>query len=480
MIELAFMGARELARRIRRKELSSLEVVDYFLRRIEHKNPALNAVVTLAGEEARTLAAQADRALASQARLGPLHGVPMTVKDAFSVKALRTTAGTKAWRDHVPSEDALAVERLRTAGAIIMGKTNTPAFCADVQTYNPIFGTTHNPWDLTRTPGGSSGGSAAALASGMTPIELGSDIAGSIRIPAHFCGVFGHKPSFGLIPLQGHLPGPPGQLAAIDLGVAGPMARSADDLALLLQVLAGPPPEEAKGYRLQLLAARSATLRGYRVAAWLDDPAFSVDASVATCLQSAVQRLTQSGAQIESSRPALELRAVYDLYRALLDPVMSLGLPPKVVAELDTLATGSSDPRNVFARNALIRHREWLALHELRTHLRAVWARFFDDYDVLLCPVAMLPAISHDHSEPQAARTLPVNGHARSYQDLFAWNSLATSAYLPATVAPVGRTPEGLPVGIQIIGPYLEDNTTIDFAGRVSEVLGGFTPPAGY
>lgn len=485
MDELGYLSARELARRIKRRALSSLELVEHLLARIERLNPALNAVVTLDAEGARAAAVHADAILAKSARgdaLGPLHGVPMTLKDSFEVAGMRTTSGATVFRDHVPTTDAIVVQRLRAAGAIILGKTNVPAFCADGQTFNALFGTTNNPWDVTRTPGGSSGGAAAALAAGLTPMEVGSDIAGSIRCPASFCGVLGHKPSYGLVPGRGHIPGPPGARGEGDLGVMGPLARSADDLSMLLDVLAGPAPEQSTAYRLQLPAARSHTLRGYRVAAWLNDARFPVDDAVLTCLTQAVQALRAAGVNVQETQPELQLSEVHANYRRLLDPVMGAGLPAKQLALLEQKAAEGEPPSPLasFARNALSLHREWLVASEQRAQERVRWQRFFQDHDVLLAPVTIVPAFAHNQSAPQPLRSLHVNGVARPYDELYAWVSLATSAYLPATVVPVGRTASGLPVGLQIIGPYLEDRTPIDFAARMEELLGGFQAPPGY
>jgi len=481
MTEIAYASARVLADRLRRGEMSSLELVDHFLARIAQHNPAINAVVTLDPELARAEAKRADQAIAQNERLGPLHGIPMTVKDAFEVTGMRTTAGAPMWKDHVSKQDAVAVSRLRAAGAIILGKTNTPAFCSDLQSYNTLFGTTNNPWDVTRTPGGSSGGAAAALASGMSPIELGSDVAGSIRTPAGFCGLFGHKPSHGLVPVRGHMPGPPGVLGEADLVVVGPLANHPEDLGLILDVVAGPLPDMARAYRLALPAPRSATLRGYRVACWLDDTAFPVDASVLERLEDTVAGLRRAGVRVDDAHPDFELKNAVNVYRSLLDSMMVAGIGPKLVKRLEEQAQlDIADPATVFAKNALVSHREWIMWNEFREHLRAAFARFFLDYDVLLCPITMLPAIAHDHSEPQIQRKLIVNGVSRAYQDLFAWVSLATTALLPATTAPIGRTADGLPVGVQIIGPYLEDYTPIDFAGRLADLRGGFERPPGF
>lgn len=478
--EWYYESARVLARRIRKRELSSVELVDAFLSRIERVNPAINAIVTLDPERARAEAKRADQILASGAPVGPLHGLPMTVKDAFEVAGMRTTAGARRWSDHVPATDALAVQRLRQAGAIIAGKTNTPAYCSDFQSYNDIFGTTNNPWDPTRTPGGSSGGSAAALAAGLTPLELASDIAGSIRIPAGFCGVFGHKPTHGTVPMRGHIPGPPGTLAIADLAVTGPMGRDPDDLAFMLSSIAGPTSEAAKGYTLRFPPPRATSLRSYRVAAWLDDPFCPIDAEVKTSLQGAVEALRRAGVAVVEAQPDFKLGEVYALYRELLDPILVAG-STKVIAQLESIVNGPKDAHIVItARNSLARHADWILANERRAQLRVTLARFFEDYDVLLCPVAPLPAIKHDHSKPQFARKFQINGQSRDYNDFMAWPSFATAAYLPSTAAPVGRTKSGLPVGIQVVGAYLEDLTTIDFAGRLSELTGGFVRPPGF
>jgi len=479
--ELAFESARSLARKLRRREISSRELLECFLARIERHNPALNAVVTLDVERARSAALAADEALAHGRTLGPLHGLPMTLKDAFEVSGVRTTSGAKLWAEHVSAHDAVAVQRLRAAGAIFVGKTNVPAFCGDVQTFNAVFGTTNNPWDLARTPGGSSGGSAAALAAGLTPIELGSDIGGSIRTPASFCGVFGHKPSYGIVPMRGHMPGPPGALAEVDLNVVGPLARDAGDLALMLGLVAGPPPEAAGAYTLRLPPPRAASLRGYRIACWFDERAFPLASSVQSGLERAVEALRSAGARIEVAKPQFELEALVATYRALLDPLLWSGMPQSVVERLQAHLAGgdTSDPDYLLARNVLRPHREWLAQNEARQELRARCAQFFQEYDAWLCPATSVTAPVHDHTQPFVARPLRVGEQQRSYADLLAWIAPATACYLPATVVPVGVS-DGLPVGMQVVGPYLEDYTPIDLAGRIGDVLGGFTRPPGY
>ncbi|HET6339148.1 MAG TPA: amidase [Polyangiales bacterium] len=481
MPEWYFESARVLARRIRKRELSSVELLDAMLARIEKVNPPLNAVVTLDPERARAEAQRADELLASGVAVGPLHGVPMTVKDAYEVSGFRTTAGAKRWTDHVPAADALAIRRLRDAGVIIVGKTNTPAHCADWQSFNEIFGTTNNPYDVSRTPGGSSGGAAAALASGMTPIELGSDIAGSVRVPPAFCGVYGHKSTHDLVPMRGHIPPAPGTLGFQDLVVSGPMARTADDLALMLPLIAGPVPEIAKAYSVRLPPPRAATLRGYRVAAWFDDSAFPVDTESRALLQASVAALRKAGVSVDDARPEFTLAEAHANYRVLFDPIIPSAAPQKVVTQLEAAAAGpQTEPLVITARNSIAPHYLWIRADEERAQLRAKLARFFENYDVLLCPVTQLPAFPHDHTLPQFMRTLTVNGKTLRYTDVMGWMSFATLTGNPATVAPIGQTAAGLPVGVQIVAPYLEDLTSIDFAGRLSEVIGGFVPPPGY
>ena len=485
MSDLAFQSASKLALAIRAQRVSSRELLALYLQRVGQFNPTLNAIVTLDAERAFTRADAADAALARGESWGPLHGVPITIKDSFETAGLRTTAGAPELAAHVPANNASAVQRLVAAGAVVFGKTNLPTFAMDLQSHNPVFGRSNNPWDIARTPGGSSGGAAAALAAGLTGLELGSDIGGSIRTPAHFCGIYGHKPSHGIVPMQGHIPGPPGLLSETDIGVAGPMARSADDLALALDVLAGPAKDRATAWRLQLPPPRHESLRGFRIAAWLDDPACAVDHDVLERHLALVAKLREAGAVVnEQARPAFGFNAAHQLYLQLLYAATSPGLPDaqwrSLAESVDRLAPGADDARSRFARSATLRHRDWLGAHERCEQIRAAWARFFADHDVLLCPATPTAAIPHDHSEPMAKRLIQVNGSARPYTDQLAWAGLIGMALLPSTVAPAGRTSAGLPVGVQIVGPYLEDRTTIRFAQLLAEAAGGFERPPGF
>src|SRR5215475_5331242 len=303
MTQLPFRSATELAAAVRGKEVSSAELLECYLDRIEELNPALGAVVTLDAEGARREAAEADGRLARGAEVGPLHGLPVTVKDCLETAGMRTTCGAPELAGYVPEKDAEAVGRLRRAGAIIVGKTNLPVWASDCQSYNELFGTTNNPWDATRTPGGSSGGAAAAVAAGLSALELGSDLGGSLRIPAAWCGVYTLKPSFGIIPVDGHIPPPPGMPAEVDIGVLGPLARSAADLDLCLAVLAGPDPVEATAWRLELPAAPARDVGEWRVAVWPEEPGWPVDRPVAERLGAAAAALAAAGMRVEEARP---------------------------------------------------------------------------------------------------------------------------------------------------------------------------------
>jgi len=480
MKELAFSSARNLAAAIRRRRLKSRDLIESYLARIERFNPAINAVVTLDADGARRRADQADRRAARDRFLGPLHGIPITIKDLLDTAGMRTTAGAPVMRDRVPTRDAPSVRRLRDAGAIILGKTNTPIFGSDHQTYNAVFGTTNNPWDLARSPGGSSGGSAAAVAAGLSAFDLGSDGGGSLRSPAHYCGVYAHKPSFGLVPNRWTTMFP---IPEADMVVHGPIARSAEDLALALDVIAGADDDRSTAWKLRLPPPRRGSLKAYRVAVWLDDPVGPVDAAVRARLEAAVAALGKAGAKINAgARPRISLADSFRVFTRFFFGAEAAFMPEGQYREMVLQAnrTASDEPA-LYLRAIAMSHREAMLAEGERSQMRAAWADFFRDFDVLLCPVTPIPALPHDHSEPIGARTIQVNGAPRPYSDTAVWNgAIASLCYLPATVAPAGITAGGLPMGIQIVGPYLEDRTTLDFARRMADAVGGFEPPPGY
>ncbi|MFL6125291.1 amidase family protein [Actinophytocola sp.] len=442
-MELAHAEARELARAVATRAVSSRELLDHYLDRIAASS--LNAVVTLDVERARAAAAAADEDLARGVSHGPLHGLPITVKDAIATAGLRTTGGSAELAAHVPAADATAVARLRAAGAIVVGKTNVPTWCGDIQTYNDVFGTTNNPWAPARTPGGSSGGSAAAVAAGLSAFDLASDIAGSIRIPAHFCGVYGLKPSVGLVPGEGYVDHVGAGLVPPDGNVLGPICRSADDLALALDVLA---PGAAR--------PAPASLADFRVAAWLDDPACEVGTEVGAVLERAVTALGPVGV---ASPP----HAFDDLWQLHLDMVLAAvaynlpedGVPP-----------------------ATATHRGWLARAEDRAAARAGWADWFADHDVLLCPVTAMPAFPHDQAGDIGTRVLDVDGVTRPHMTTIGWCGLFSVLGLPTVVMPAGFTASGLPVGMQVVAAHGRDHVAVAFARLAAEVLGERTPPS--
>jgi amidase len=450
--DLAFLPAVELLDLMASRQVSSRELLGLYLDRVERINPAVNAIVTLDAERAEVRAGAADDARARGESWGPMHGLPITVKDVFETQGLRTTAGALELSDYVPDRDAVLVARLRRAGAVIFAKTNTPTMAADGQTFNELFGTTNNPWDLGRTPGGSSGGCGAALAAGLTPLSFGSDIAGSIRIPANFCGVYGHKPTFGLVPQRGHIPGPPGQLIDRDINVVGPLARDARDLDLAMSVLAGPMTQEALAWHAPMPPPAGRELRELRVGAWLDDPACPVDATLRGRFDALVDALRDAGATVDTdARPAFEFAEAFDLFLHLLR------IRP------DEVTT----------------HADWLRLDERRQAFREQWAALFDRYDVLLCPVCSTPPFPHDQ-RPREERQYLINGEARPMSDYVGWVGIVGMAYLPSTATPLGVNAAGLPVGVQVVGPHLADRRTIDVAGRLAQIIGGFSRPDDY
>lgn len=479
MFELAYVSAVDLANAIRRRKVSSKEALEYFLARVATLDKTINSVVTIDADGARTAAIAADEALARGEVRGPLHGVPMTIKDSFQTAGVRTTSGAPELAHFVPQEDAWPVARLREAGAVIFGKTNLPIYAGDLQSYNEIFGTTNNPHDVTRTPGGSSGGSAAALACGFTPLELGSDIGGSIRLPSHMSGVVGHKPSYGIVPAHGQIPGPPGTLTLADLAVVGPIARTIEDLELALHIMAGPNRWDQPAWRLELPPPRRATLKEYRIAAWFDDPRCRVEPEVRALLENAARALADVGARLDAqARPEFSLQKISDTFFALLQAALAGGTSRDRI-EAYAASTGDTPLANT-RRLLAMRHREWLSYNERRLQLRKCWEAFFQKWDIMLLPVMPCPAVPHDHSEPLSARRVRVGGEQIPYWDLVTWMAPAGACYLPATVVPVGCLSNGLPVGIQIVGPYLHDRTTLDVARHLLAIVGGCPRPAGF
>jgi len=486
MNELDYRSASECLTLLRSGEVSVLELVDSCIARIEALNPEINAVVAKDYERAQERARAADAARLKGEDLGPLHGLPMTIKDTLETEGLVTTSGAPELRSHVPSENAVAVQRVIDAGAIVLGKTNVPLYGGDIQTFNAVYGRTNNPWDLTRTVGGSSGGSAASLAAGFVPLEIGSDIGGSIRTPANYCGVYGHKSSHGIVPGRGHIPGPPGTKSEPDLAVMGPLARTAADLRLALDVIAGPDTLARDGWALELPPPRSEKLEDFRVAYWLDDPLCPIDSKVRDELESTIEAL-RPHVKLVDFGATLQLERIVPIYIRLLMGVMGGDMPKplraltRMVLPYYALSDRLGIKTDLMTKNAArgmhLPHSQWNRANEGRTKLRWQCHELFRDIDVLLTPVGPVTAFPHQTGGNPLSRRITVNGQPRPYMDQVCWAALASAAYLPATSAPIGVSPEGLPINIQILGPYLGDYTTIRFAELLANIRGGFTPP---
>jgi amidase len=483
-MDIALLPATELLDRLRDGELGSLELLDAQLARIERHDGDLNAVVAMDVEGARRAARAADDAPAGDR--GPLHGLPITIKDSWEVAGMPATCGFPHLADHVPARDAEAVALLRAAGAIPFGKTNVPFAASDHQSYNPVYGTTSNPWDLARTPGGSSGGPAAAVAAGFTALELGSDIAGSIRIPAHFCGIFGHKPSYGIVPRRGHVTPTPGTLTQGPLSVGGPMARTAADLELMLDVIAAPAEKDRHAWSVRVPPSRHERLEDFRVALWADDEHFSLDSRCRDAIHAYADDLRRLGVQVDVARPDIDVLASDDLYVATLFSLITAQMPEELLAQFVEIGERDPDPRGYPARVAkavrLTAHEHW-ALVEQQLQIQAAWARFFEGYDVVMCPIQPAVAFEHDHSgdgpghTAQYERLTMVDGEPVPYLHAMQWTGLITIADLPATAIPTGRLVDGMPVGFQAVGPRLEDRTPLRFAQLAERELGGFVEP---
>ncbi len=474
--------ATDMVRLLSAGEVSSRELVDVHLERVERLDPRLNAVVTVDADGARRRAEELDRQWAADGPAGLLHGLPLTLKDCWATAGLRTTAGTEDMADAVPEADAEAVARLRRAGAVILGKTNLPEEVTGQETANYLFGRTCNPWDPGRTPGGSSGGAAAAVAAGLSPLELGSDSGGSVREPAHCCGVYGHFSTPGLVPLAGHLPSVPvgDPDARVDLMSAGPLARSADDLALAMRVLA----------RLSPLEAPPAPQR-LRVAVWLGAPDLPPSREVASLVAGAGDALAAAGSAVREAAPSVDLAEARDLaFQLWVAASASSAGDDQHAQAVDRAAGTSPEDRSLPAlrdRAQAMSHREWLRLDARRRTMTGAWQTLLEQVDVVLCPVSPVPAVPHDPDpgevdsvDRRLGRTIDVDGRDRPYLDQIMWNIVVGMAGLPSTVAPVGRTAEGLPVGVQVVGRRHADALTMAVAGMVGALTGGYEVPPGF
>lgn len=489
--EIPYLGATKVAGLIRNKKISSVELTRLMLSRIAEFDKKINAYNILLEEEALMMAGKADELLAGGKILGPLHGVPVNIKDSFRVKGVVTTAGNPELKDYVPEYDATSVARLRSAGAVILGNTNVPYMLNDHQSFNDIYGRTLNPWNLERSPGGSTGGGAAALAAGLGYLCLGSDTAGSIRVPSHFCGVFGHKPTIDLVPKKGQIPPLPGSLPykSNGLSVAGPLARSAADLKLLLEICGGPVEPDSIAYSWTLPEVRRSSLNDFRIKYVMDDPLCPVSSEIKPVILSAFDKFGKAGLNMEEGWPAtIDPEEQYHNYIYLLHAYVSGGAADSEIESLYAQAKSSEKSLSKIRAQAYTDPHKYFRHQEaLRLKARENWQEYFRDYDAFVLPVAFVPAFPHiekpwypNNPDPAKGRILKTPEGERNYDDIIFWISFATLTGLPATVFPAGITETGLPVGLQVIGPFLEDATPIYLAGKLAEITGGFRHPEGY
>jgi amidase len=482
----SFKTATELSAALAARKVSALELAQDAIGRIERHDGKINAVCVRDFGRALDAARAADTALA-RGESRPLLGIPLTVKESYNVAGLPTTWGIPAQKDFRPSEDALAISRVKDAGGVILGKTNVPMGLGDWQSYNDIYGTTNNPYDLGRTPGGSSGGSSAAVAAGYGALSLGSDLAGSLRVPAFHCGVYAHKPTFALVPSRGHTPPPfPPLPLDRDMAAIGPLARCALDLSLLLDVVAGPDPLEAgTAYKLALPPPRHSELKNFRVLLIDTDPVMPANTEVRTAIDKLAANLGRAGVKVERESLLLpDFAASSRLFMRMLLSFLAVGFTPEVyagaVAAAATLPGHDMSLRAERLRGIALSHRDWVMAEGMRGQLRAQWRALFKRFDAVICPVMPTPAYPHDHSPDQETRRVNIDGKDYPYPDQMAWPGIANLPGLPATAIPIGLSPEGLPVGVQIVGPWLEDRTPLKLAELIEREFGGFVPPPAF
>jgi amidase len=484
--EWSFKTAVELSAALATKQVSAVELAQDAIARIERHDAKINAVCVRDFARGLDAARAADAAIA-RGESKALLGLPVTVKESYNVAGLPTTWGFPPQKDFRPPEDALSISRVKQAGGVILGKTNVPAGLDDWQSYNDIYGTTNNPYDLGRTPGGSSGGSSAALAAGYGPLSLGSDIGGSLRVPAFHCGVFAHKPTFALVPSRGHTP-PPFPPLPLDRGMAviGPMARSAADLSLLLDVIAGPDPlNTGVAYQLTLPPPRHNALKDFRVLVIDSDPVLPTNKDVRGAIEKLAGNLGKAGVTVARESPLLpDFAASSRLYMRMLMSFLGAFFPPEAITRVQAGAAQLRPDDNSLAaerlRGMVLSHRDWVLDEGAQGRLRAQWRELFKTFDAVICPIMPTPAYPHDHSPEQEMRRIDIDGKPYPYPDQLAWPGIATLPGLPATAIPIGLSPEGLPIGVQIVGPWLEDRTPLKLAELIEREFGGFVPPPAF
>lgn len=468
--------ALALAELVRTKKASPRELLDASLAVIDRHDPKVNAVIHRLDEAAR--------AQTENVGDGAFAGVPFLVKDLDGTLANAPwNAGSRSLKGYIAPNDSALIARYRRAGLVFVGKTNTPEFGLLAVTEPELHGATRNPWNLDHVPGGSSGGSAAALAAGLTGVEAGSDIGSSIRNPAHYCGVFGLKPTYGIIPLRRH--SLPNAFAPTDISVTGPLTRGAADLDVMLDVMAGPDELDEACWKLDLPHCGARSLKDLRIAVKLRDPNSEVDAEYADRLQALVDALAKRGATVKEIEPAIDTRRLHELYVLLLRAATSGRTPAADIARWKTsLAELGADKEPYLARmirGVEMSHRDWIGLNNERHKLRFAFDAFFKDWDILLCPAAASAAWPHDQKGERWQRKIEVNGRKVATTDQLFWAGYSGVIYLPSTIGPAGLTARSkLPVGYQAIARHGHDRTAIAFSRLVEAEIGGFVPPPGY
>jgi len=470
-----YATAREMIAELKAKKVSARELLDLHLARNDKVTKAINAVIETHIPRAQKDAAAIDEARAKGERLGVLAGLPMTIKDGFDVENMPAVSGNPAFKDRPKScADATVVAAARRAGAVIWGKTNVPFMLSDIQSYNAIYGTTNNPYDVTRVPGGSSGGAAAALATGVTPLEIGSDIGGSLRHPANFCGVTALKPTWGALSGRGHVPPPPDQYSEGDLGVFGPMARNVDDLKLLWSVLHGTPEKARRD------------VKGMRVAIWNEEASWPLAREVREGTERAGKALEQAGARVEHAKPDIDGSELMAFYLDILTAIIAAGLPRPLLdsweatraRDREIVTEGGPDAAGASYRlRATASFREIAAAHVEQQAHKDKLACFFEGYDAIVMPISMVTAFPHQQEPSFQDRILDLDGKPTPYPNILNWISPATALHAPALAVQAGQTAKGLPVGVQIVGPWNGEDRLFDFAAAVEEGLGGFRAP---
>lgn len=470
-----YATARSMLADLKAKKVSARELLDAHIARNAQVHKKINAVIETDIPRAQKDAAAIDDARAKGAALGPLAGLPMTIKDGFDVENMPAMSGNPALQDR-PKDcvEASVVGTARKAGAVIWGKTNVPFMLSDIQSFNAVHGTTNNPYDVTRVPGGSSGGAAAALAVGTTPLEIGSDIGGSLRHPANFCGVTSLKPTWNVLSQRGHVPPLPQNYDNRDFNVVGPMARNIGDLKLLWSVLRGAPEQSRRD------------VKGARVALWDEEAAWPLAREVRDGVHRAGEALAATGAHVERAKPGIDGAVLMDFYTTLLTPIVALDMPDEVVAaftamrEEDKKIVRDGGPGAAganFRLRASAPYRELVAASVKREAYKAILAEFFTGYDAIVMPIDMVTAFPHQQEPSFPERLLDVDGRIVPYPEIIDWISVATALHAPALAVQAGQTVRGMPVGVQIVGPWNGEDRLFDFAFAVEEGLGGFKRP---